>query len=102
MANGMITGDNTPKSLANSFESMQQVARGLVTAAYDGIEPDTDELQELRDHYQACSAEFAEFERTYDRYPYQGTLRIRNQAYLDTVRMLEQVLARGSKSYGKH
>ena len=100
MAIGLNTGDNTPRRLAHSFENMQRVARGFVTAAYDGIEPDVNELQELEDRFSAGVSELEAFDRTYESYPYQGTLLIYKNAYLDTIRMLKQVLEVGS--HGTH
>tara|TARA_R110000824_G_scaffold151515_1_gene322476 strand:+ start:3529 stop:3834 length:306 start_codon:yes stop_codon:yes gene_type:complete len=95
-------GDNTPLQLAKTYEGMQHQARVMLTAAYDGVEPDINEWVNLTDKAAGCQVEKDSFDLMYHTYFGSGTLRIRHEAYLDTVRMLETTLRNRSLSYGTH
>lgn len=98
----MTEGDSTPLKLANTYEGMQSQARVMLTAAYDGAIPDADEWIALQDKATACQAEKEAFDNTYHTYIGSGSLRIRYEAYTDTMRMLESFLNNRSISYGVH
>lgn len=97
----MTAMETAPKRLVQSFEEMQTTARWYVTDVYDGITPSPASLLALKNLADANIAELLELEATFDKYPWQGSLKIRHEAYLDTMRQLENAMNR-SISYGNH